>query len=110
MTDRATFQDILAMSPAPLTAGRQMISVENVTMPGGRARLHVRNDRGEKGEISLGQAATRTRRLRVLLGGAAPGPQATLEELREALVGRSFRVRLTEETYNGFQYLEIRRA
>lgn len=110
MSSRATFADVLAMSPSPLTPGRQMITVLAVYAPGGRYRIKVRSSKGEEGLLPLGSGGTLSRRLRVLLGEKTPGPQPTLEHLREALVGRSFQVRLTEETYNSFQYLEIRRA
>ena len=110
MSTHITFTQLLAMAPTPLSSGRQMIKILAVTASGGRFRLRVQNGRGEEGEIPLGETGrANTRRLRVLLGSGAPDKDATLAQLQSALVGKHFHVRLTEETYNGFHYLEVKR-
>ena len=63
--------------------------IEQVTGNGGRIRLHVSTDQGERSEVPIGSLRDRrtlNKNLRLLLGRA---DLDTLEEIREALEGKT---------------------
>jgi len=101
----ATFADLLANSdykPEP-KGGVHTITIEKVSARGTRRYLQVVTEAGGRCEVTMGDERKQKRILLLLLGHEP-------EDIKAALAGQKFRVRLAKRDYKGTEYWEISRA
>lgn len=98
LLDAATAAGYL-LEPEP---GQHTLVVEKVTTRGTRKYMTVKTDSGSRCTIPLGEERKQRRVLKLLLGYMP-------DDIRAALIGKRFQVRLRRSEYQGTTYWEVTR-